>query len=791
MTTSTPTLIQYLNQQANNSAVYYNEKSISHGEVYAMTENIASHLIRLGVQKGDRVAICVEPGPDLPLAILATLKAGGVFVPLDTNIPKDRMKYMIQDSNARYCIWNGLTEGNYLSIDELKQTITSKQLPEIHSKDAAYVIYTSGTTGKPKGVIVSHGAIMAYLEYARDTYIKHQDQEVIALITSPSVDMTLTSLLLPFITANTLAIYNSGSNLQNLVAALQDDRVTFLKCTPTHLSMISEENAIHRNIETFVVGGEALNRSEARRISSLFPKAAIFNEYGPTEATVGCVVQKYDGLAQSAYVPIGQPIPSTSILLLDKNQNPVPDETKGELYIGGNCLAIGYLNNPKATTARFIEIEGSRYYRSGDIVQYQDGVLHYLGREDDQVKIRGYRVEPAEISEVILSFPGIQNAIVIKEGHQLHAYLKADDIVLQSLVNFLSKKLPSWMVPTQFFVSDRWTVKRNGKLDLEQMRSQSEKLESEQQPSLQDTENITDYIKQLIIANSRIKRVTKGTNLFHAGMESIQLVNLVVDLEEKFGCRISMGPVVSSPTLETLVSSLQTARDQPVFSKFNEGIDATAVYCFPAAIGGPMAFRELIKRDKQYLFRTLEDPGKFLDPLKSYADALKEEARFPCVMLGYSGGGNLAFEVCKLLEAQGKQVSAIIMIDAFRKRYIPKTMPADILVMKEEAMAQLGDAASENALEDLSRYYDLVNFELNDFEGSVKADVCLITSENRTTFGDRKVDGVPFFHPWSNCTTGNFKEIKGAGNHEDMLKQPWLSTNAQLINQIIKAYEKT
>lgn len=789
MTTSTPTLLPLLNQHSDNAAVFYKGKSISHGEVDVLTRNIASHLIESGVQKGERVAICVEPGPDLPLAILGTLKAGAVFVPLDTNIPKDRMKYMIQDSEARFCIWNGPTEDINLSIEELKQDTTPRTLPEVQASDAAYVIYTSGTTGKPKGVIVSHGAILAYLEYARNTYLKNEGKEVIALITSPSVDMTLTSLLLPFITGNTLAIYNSGSNLQNLVAALADERVTFLKCTPTHLSMIAEENAIHRGIETFIVGGEALTRSEAKRISALFPKSEIFNEYGPTEATVGCVVQKYNGLSQSAYVPIGQPIPSASILLLDAEQKPVASEAKGELYIGGPCLAIGYLNNPKATAARFINIQGKRYYRSGDVVQYQHGVLQYLGREDDQVKIRGYRVEPTEISEVILSYPGIENANVMKEGHQLHAYLKAEDIELEALVAFLSNKLPSWMVPTQIFISDHWTVKPNGKLDLEEMRSNAQKLESEQQPSLEDTENITDLIKRLIIANSRIKRVTKGTNLFHAGMESIQLVNLVVDLEEKFDCRISMGPIVSSPTLETLVRSLQTARDQPVFSKFNEGIDATAVYCFPAAIGGPMAFRELIKGDKNHLYRTLEDPGKFMDPLKRYADALEKEDRFPCILLGYSGGGNLAFEVCKILESNGKNVHAIIMIDAFRKRYIPKTMPEDIVVMKEEAMTQLGNAASDNALEDLSRYYDLVNFELNDFEGSVDADVYLITSKNRTTFGDRKVDGVPFFHPWSNCTTGNFKEIQGAGNHEDMLKKPWLKTNVQLINQILTAYQ--
>jgi len=226
-----------------------------------MTQNIGLHLIKSGFKKGDRVALCVAPGPDLPLGILGILKAGAAFVPLDTNIPKDRMAFMIQDSEARFCIWNEASNGIYLSIDELKQASKPGNFPEIQSGDAAYVIYTSGTTGKPKGVIVSHRAILAYLKYARDTYVKWEGKEVIALITSPSVDMTLTSLLLPFITGNALAIYNSGSNLQNLVAALNDKRVTLLKCTPTHLSMVSEENARRPSITSFIIGGEALTRS--------------------------------------------------------------------------------------------------------------------------------------------------------------------------------------------------------------------------------------------------------------------------------------------------------------------------------------------------------------------------------------------------------------------------------------------------------------------------------------------------------------------------------------------------
>lgn len=789
MTTSTQTLIPLLNQRPTNTAMLFGDKSITHDELDKLTDNLASHLIRRGVCKGERVAICLAPGPDLPIAILGILKAGAVFVPLDTNIPKDRIKYMLTDSEAKCCITHDATHGMNVMIDELKEETEKEKLPEIQATDAAYVIYTSGTTGKPKGVIVAHGAILNYLHYARDTYIQQEGKEVIALITSPSVDMTLTSLLLPFITGNALAIFNAGSNLQNLIAALTYTRVTMLKCTPTHLSLIAAEHVPTRHIGTFIIGGEALTRTEAQRIIQLFPDASLYNEYGPTEATVGCIVQKYDEHGHSAYIPIGEPIPGANILLLDKDQRPVTAGSKGELYIGGDCLASGYLNNPKETTARFIKIAGQAYYKSGDIVQYQEGALQYLGRADDQVKIRGYRVEPAEIAKVILQHPGIEHALVIKEGHQLHAYLKGQSIDLEALVQHITTKLPSWMVPGGFSVSSNWTIKNNGKLDLEQMRAGAEKLNSEVAEVPEDHDNITSFIARMIIANSRMKRITKGTNLFDAGMESIQLVNLIVDLEDQFECRISMGPVVSSPTLETIAGLVQTARDQPVFSVFNPEAKGKAIYCFPAAIGGPMAFRSFIGQDSHHLYRTLEDPSKFKDPLKSYTEAIVADNHFPCILLGYSGGGNLAFEVCKSLEADGHQVAAIVMIDAFRKRYIPETMPSDIAIMKQEAMAQLGESASDNALEDLSRYYDLVNFELHDFEGSVNADVYLLTSENRTTFGDRKVDGMPFFHPWSNCTTGKFSEIAGAGKHEDMLKFPALTANSKSIQEILKAYQ--
>ena len=789
MATHTPTLIGLLNQQPENDAILYEEVIMTHNEVGRTSDYMAKNLIQQGIVVGDRVAVCVPPGPNLILSILGILKAGAVFVPLDTNIPHERVKFMLSDSSAKLCISDQPIKG-FQTIDPriLQQPTQLGSLPEVQPSDTAYIIYTSGTTGKPKGVMVSHQAIYNYLQFAITTYLTAGEKEVMALITSPSVDMTLTSLLLPMISGNCLAIYHAGSNLQNLMSALQDDQVTFLKCTPTHLSLIGHNTMAKSRIRTLVVGGEALPASEALRMEGLFKGIKIYNEYGPTEATVGCTVHLFDPTKDRSYVAIGKPIPGTQIAILDQDLSPVVDGTAGELFIGGNCLAEGYLNHAKATTAKFIELDGQRYYRSGDTVQQRNGLLYYLGRQDDQVKVQGYRVEPGEITKVILTNPSIDNAVVKKEGDHLVAYLKTTQIDLDELIDFLSSKLPGWMVPSRYYLSDLWTTSANGKLDFAAMKANAQLMEPDAFTGPEEAESLTGEIRRMIISRSRMKHLDKGTNLFDAGLESIQLVNLIVDLEEKYDCRIGMGPVVANPTLESIVAATQTARHRQVFSRFNNDMEETPVYCFPAAIGGPMAFRGLIKADRHRPYRTLEDPARFLDPLKSYADAIEAAADFPCILLGYSGGGNLAFEVCKILEARGKSVAAIIMLDAFRKRYIPKAMPEDIRIMKEEAMSHLGSQASPSVVEDLSRYYDLVNFELHDYEGSVKTDVYLITSENRESFGNRKVAGIPFFHPWANCTNGRFAELQGAGNHEEMLRDPALTTNQKIIQEIINAY---
>lgn len=793
MTTSTSTFLGLLNQTPNDRAILFENQVLSHDEVNHLSGILAQNLINLGISKGHRVAVRIEQGPNLIVAILGVSKAGAAFVPLDTNIPIDRVKYMIADSQASLCIGDEkIPNVTTSSVTELLKEDKSQKLPVLNASDPSYVIYTSGTTGKPKGVLVSHGAIYNYLQFAQDTYLKPERKEVIALITSPSVDMTLTSLLLPMISGGCLAIYNAGSNLQNLVAALNDPQVTLLKCTPTHLSLMSKENSGTSQIKTLIVGGEALPNPEVLRIEKLLPNVRVYNEYGPTEATVGCTVQLFDhSKDQSAYVSIGLAIPGVQLVVVDQDYNPVKKGEKGELLIGGACLAEGYLNNEEATLTRFIQLDGVRYYKSGDVVQEKEGLLYYLGRQDDQVKVQGYRVEPSEISKVLLTNPAIDNAVVKKEGHQLVAYLKADQVDLESLISFLSSRLPAWMIPSRFHVSSLWTVRTNGKLDFESMKEQAKILESTYLEDTYETLNLTDEIRRLIISNSRIKHISGGTNLFDAGLESIQLVNLIVDLEEQYDCHIGMGPIVSQPTLESIVAAVQTSRHQPVFGRFNDHSNQMPVYCFPAAIGGPMAFRGLIESDETRPYRTLEDPSRFSDPLNSYAAAIEAEGEFPCIFIGYSGGGNLSFEVCKILESHGRKVAAIIMLDAFRKRYIPDSMPEDILVMKEEAMLQLGESASPGAVADLRRYYDLVNFELHDYEGSVATDVYLITSENREVFGDRKVQGLPFFHAWANCTSSHFEEIRGSGNHEDMLRGPALNVNRKIIQDIINSYSNS
>lgn len=422
----------------NTVALQQEDEAITYGELWERVDQLAAYLQNTGVQRGDLVPILLPRSTNYIISVLAVLKAGGAFVPVATSNPAGRVMGLLEDAQVSVVISQSslveslpeVPKGTILLDTEAKfiASVIPPSAPAAapKSKDLAYVLYTSGSTGLPKGVMINHQALSLYLQYALKTYGGNGALHA-ALFTSIGFDLTITSTFLSLISGGTLHLYPEPLEEPDLAFydVLADDKVNFLKLTPAHLSLLFSTNDKLTRLESLVVGGENFSVDNALIARKAFGQAVgVYNEYGPTEATVGCIVRRFAPEdAALVSVPIGKPLPFVSAQVLDAYDNPVPAGVIGELYLGGDALAQGYFQQLSLTEASFRVIRGKRMYATGDLVSW-NGVgeyFEYHGRKDEQVKIGGRRVEPAEIERAITQFTGGGRAIVEPRSHRRSA----------------------------------------------------------------------------------------------------------------------------------------------------------------------------------------------------------------------------------------------------------------------------------------------------------------------------------------------------------------------------------
>jgi amino acid adenylation domain-containing protein len=412
-------------------AIEYRGQLISYYALNGKANQLAQYLRKSGVGQGDRVALYLKRSPELLVGILAVLKTGAAYVPIDTNYSGARSARILEDAKAAALISHGSLKGAFaeqpskvIYLDELNESLEQEEITNLNitpdPDQTAYIMYTSGSTGVPKGVMISHANLSHYIGWAQKKY--QADSSLSApLFTATGFDLTVTSLFLPITAGGRVVVYpepDEGPDL-SVFDVMEENKVTFIKLTPSHLALIKDKKYPQSVITTMVVGGEELKDQLARTIHEHIGKGPdIFNEYGPTEATVGCVVHQFDPESQEGVaVPIGSPIDNTSVYILDEHLNAVPDGVTGELYVSGNGLATGYWQQPELTQAAFIDNPfqpGQRLYKTGDLVRLNaSGILEYQGRIDEQVKISGRRIEPGEIEYALSRLEGVKDCTVL------------------------------------------------------------------------------------------------------------------------------------------------------------------------------------------------------------------------------------------------------------------------------------------------------------------------------------------------------------------------------------------
>ena len=400
-------------------------QTLTYHQLNSQANQLAHTLRQWGVAAEFPVGLCLPRSPEMLVAIWGILKAGGVYVPIDPSHPAQRIAHILQDTQVRWVV----TQTQFASLLEKQtQVVTLDTLdldsqPEENLEDwpsldqLAYVLYTSGSTGKPKGVEVEHRGLANYVQWAVAYYVRGRSL-TFPLFSPLTFDLTVTSIFVPFLSGGQVVIYpESGEAIDlSLQRIVQDNRVDIIKLTPSHLALI-QGMAIGSRVKTLILGGEDLKTSLARAIAAVSPSLLeIYNEYGPTEATVGCAIYRFTPERERRLsVPIGTPAAGSEIYLLDDHLNLVPQGTIGEIFIGGAGLARGYLNRPELTTEKFVRkgLGNKRLYRTSDRGCWtEDGQLLYLGRTDRQVKIRGTRIELGEIEATLAAHPAVSVSLV-------------------------------------------------------------------------------------------------------------------------------------------------------------------------------------------------------------------------------------------------------------------------------------------------------------------------------------------------------------------------------------------
>ncbi|MEC2181359.1 amino acid adenylation domain-containing protein [Bacillus spizizenii] len=571
------TVCQWFEKQAEQrpdyEAVIFGNERCTYRQLNERANQLARTLRTKGVQADQFVAIICPHRIELIVGILAVLKAGGAYVPIDPEYPEDRIQYMLKDSEAKIVLTQ-LDLHKHLTLDADVVLLDEESSyhedrsnlePICGANDLAYMIYTSGSTGNPKGVLIEHRGLANYIGWAKEVYV-NDEKTNFPLYSSVSFDLTVTSVFTPLITGNTIIVYDGEDKSAVLSTIMQDPRIDIIKLTPAHLHVLKEMNiADGTTIRKMIVGGENLSTRLAHSISEQFKgQLDIFNEYGPTEAVVGCMIYRYDAERdRREFVPIGTPAANTSIYVLDASMNLVPIGVPGEMYISGAGVARGYWNRPDLTAEKFVHnpfAPGTIMYKTGDLAKrLRDGNLIYLGRIDEQVKIRGHRIELGEVEAAMHKVEAVQKAVVIareeEDGlQQLCAYYVSNKpITIAEIREQLSQELPDYMIPSHYVQLEQLPLTSNGKINRKALPAPEVSLEqiAEYVPPGNEVESKLAALWQEVL---KIHRVGIKHNFFDLGGNSIRATALAVRIHKELDVNLSVKDIFKFPTIEQLAN---------------------------------------------------------------------------------------------------------------------------------------------------------------------------------------------------------------------------------------------
>ncbi|WP_034045167.1 non-ribosomal peptide synthetase [Wocania ichthyoenteri] len=533
----------------NNLAVTFGDNSISYKKLNEKSNRIAQEVLKKST-KNEVVGLCIERSLDMIIGMLGILKAGCAYLPIDPEYPNQRINFILNDAKVNIIISQSSLSTlfeeidiNSILIDEIDKSQSNDiiQLPLVKETDLAYIIYTSGTTGKPKGVPITHKNIINSTASRLDFY--NENPSAFLLMSSISFDSSKAGVFWTLCTGGNLVISEKRieQDIEKIANIVQQHNVSHTLMLPSLYNIILEnvETKKLESLTTAIVAGEACSKSVCNIHFKTLPNVSLYNEYGPTEASVWCIAHKIETAdLNKIQIPIGKPVANAQVYLLDDNKNKVPFGTSGEIYIGGYGLSKGYLNRPELTNKVFIENPFNikeKLYKTGDLAKYRnDGAIEFLGRLDQQIKIRGYRVELDDIESTINKSDLVEQSVVIvkqDEGKpkQLIAYVKPDGLFDENQLKLqLKEALPDYMIPSNFVLIEEIPLLPNGKIDkksLSSIKVISKAKDTNQiiKPNNDIEQKLLDIWEDIL----NIKSLSITDNFFEIGGDSILSIQII------------------------------------------------------------------------------------------------------------------------------------------------------------------------------------------------------------------------------------------------------------------------
>lgn len=677
------------------------EGKLTYRQLDERADQIAGLLKKHGVRPGDFVATALPRRFDMPATFLGILKCGAAYCPLDLNHPAERIELILKDAKVSAVITNSDRAAQLPQVDipvlvldapGTFDSVEASSLDLVNLSDVICVLYTSGSTGLPKGVLIPHRGVIRllfesdHIPLGPGTRMLHH---------SPLVfDLSTYEIWGPLLHGGQCILYpGKGLVFHELRSAIRQFKVNTLSLGPAPFNLIIDDDPdVLTGIDYLILGGEPMSPTHARKGLARFPHLHLVNGYGPTEAstfaTTYTVPQDCSQSAKS--VPIGKPLVRTTVYIYDANNQLITDATPGELLIGGEGVALGYLNRPELTAEKFIADPFSkdpkaRLYRTGDLCRWlPDGNLDYIGRIDHQVKIRGHRIEPGEIETAILRHPNIAQCIVVAGGEAADRFLigyftvkRGQTCSTDELRQHLKSQLPAYLVPEWLMLLPKLPINANGKVDRKALPDPriSAPVKSPTVPRTKLESELSDLWKQIL----RVENLGIDDCFFALGGTSIGMMKLCALIERRMQRFVSVGNFIAASTVAKMARFLDapdTAHHLKLAIHLRQAVDGEPLFCLPGLGGHPMRFYEMAQNLRHcgsvygLQFPSKSGDGQPISSIEEMAEICLEEIDQlaqgrPAHVMGYSFGGAVAFETARQMKARGMKLGGLFLLDSF------------------------------------------------------------------------------------------------------------------------------